>query len=239
VSTDDYARRVAQLGEEPWRISVTGAPSLDNLRAITPMSPEELQATFGISVDPAPLLVTFHPVTLEYEQAEWQARELMTALDAASLPVVFTQPNADQGGRFIATLIDEFVDRHPSARQVANLGLRGYFGMMDRAAAMLGNSSSGLIEAPSFALPVVNVGNRQGGRVRGANVIDVGHSSAEILDGIRRATTPGFRRALRGVTNPYGDGHAAGRIVERLRTIGLDADLRVKRFRDLDSGTER
>ncbi len=233
VATNVYAQRVAQLGEEPWRITMTGAPALDNLRMVQAMSPAELVATFGIPVVPPPLLVTFHPVTLESEQGEWQAGELMHALDEAGLPVVFTQPNADHGGRLIAELVADYVQTHPSAHRVVNFGTRGYLGVMAVAAAMVGNSSSGLIEAPSFSLPVVNVGNRQSGRVRGANVIDVGYSKAEILEGIRRATHPGFRDALRGQPNPYGDGHASGMIVERLRTVALDNALRIKRFHDL------
>jgi UDP-hydrolysing UDP-N-acetyl-D-glucosamine 2-epimerase len=233
VATDEYARRVAQLGEEPWRIAVTGAPALDNLRTVSLMSPAELHATFGVAVVPPPVLVTFHPVTLEAEQVEWQARELMRALHEAGLPVLFTQPNADPGGRRIGEFIDEYVKVHPSARRVDTLGTRGYYSVMALAAAMVGNSSSGLIEAPSFGLPVVNIGNRQSGRVRGSNVIDVGYAQADVLDGIRRATRPGFRDALRGRPNPYGDGQAAGMIVERLRTVALDSTLRMKRFQDL------
>lgn len=233
VATEEYARRVAQLGEERWRITVTGAPALDNLRTVPLMSPGELQATFGVTVVPPPVLVTFHPVTLEYDQVEWQAGELMRALDEAGLPVVFTQPNADPGGRRIGELIDEYVRVHSSAHRVDNLGTRGYFSVMALAAAMVGNSSSGLIEAPSFGLPVVNIGIRQSGRVRGSNVIDVGHTQAEVLDGIRRATRPGFRDALRDRPNPYGDGHASGMIVERLRTVALDSTLLIKRFQDL------
>jgi UDP-hydrolysing UDP-N-acetyl-D-glucosamine 2-epimerase len=233
VSTEEYARRVAQLGEEPWRITVTGAPALDNLRSISLMSPAELLSTFGIAVVPPPLLVTFHPVTLEYDKVASQAAELMRALDEAGLPVLFTQPNADPGGRRVSELIDDYVQAHSNAQRVDNLGTRGYFSVMALAAAMVGNSSSGLIEAPSLGLPVVNVGNRQSGRVKGTNVIDVGDTQAEVLEGIRRATQPGFRETLRGRPNPYGNGLASGLIVERLRKVVLDSTLRIKRFQDL------
>jgi UDP-N-acetylglucosamine 2-epimerase (non-hydrolysing)/GDP/UDP-N,N'-diacetylbacillosamine 2-epimerase (hydrolysing) len=233
VATDEYARRVAQMGEEPWRIIVTGAPALDNLRTLPLMSPDELYTTFGIPVVPPPILVTFHPATMEYDRAESHAGELMRALEEAGLPVVFTQPNADPGGRRLGELIDEYVRTHSYAYRVDNLGTRGYFSVMALAVAMVGNSSSGLIEAPSFGLPVVNIGNRQSGRVRGSNVIDVGYTKAEILDGIRRSTRKGFRETIRGLPNPYGDGHASEMIVERLRTVVLDNSLRLKRFQDL------
>lgn len=234
VSTAEYARRVEQLGEEPWRIVISGAPALDHLRTMSLLSPSDLQSQFGITVVPPPLLVTFHPVTLEPDQIEWQTRELLNALDHAGVPIVFTQPNADAGGRRIGNLIDEFVACHPLARRVDNLGARGYFSVMRAAAAMVGNSSSGIIEAPSLGLPVVNVGSRQSGRVRATNVIDVGNTSHAIFAGIQQATDPGFRAALRGMVNPYGAGQASATIVERLRTITLDDHLRIKRFRDLD-----
>lgn len=232
VSTAEYARRVEQLGEDPWRILVSGAPGLDHLRTLTLLSPPEIESRFGVSTSPPPLLVTFHPVTLEPGQAEAQTRELLSALERAGLPMIFTQPNADAGGRRISTLIDEFVAAHPLARRVDNLGTAGYFSLMRLAAAMVGNSSSGIIEAASFGLPVVNIGARQSGRVRAANVIDAGNSSDEIAAAIGTAVDPAFRAALKGLLNPYGGGQAAGAIVERLRTVALDERLRVKRFRD-------
>lgn len=235
VSTAEYGRRVEQLGEEAWRVLVTGAPALDNLRTVSLLSPSAMTSRFGITLDPPPLLVTFHPATLESEHVERQTRELLNALHRTGLPVVFTQPNADTGGRRISALIDVFIDSHPTARRVESLGQAGYFSLMSAAAAMVGNSSSGLIEAPSFALPVVNIGARQSGRVHAANVINVTNECEEIVLGIRRAIDPRFRASLRGLPNPYGDGNASSRIVERLNDVVLDARLRVKRFRDIDA----
>lgn len=232
VATEEYARRVRQLGEEPWRVVVSGAPGLDNLWTVQPLAADDLSRRYNVRLQPPPLLITFHPVTLEYERTEWQVSELLAALDASGMPLLFTQPNADTGGRLVARMIDEFVRTHPQAQKVDNLGTAAYFGMMAAAAAMVGNSSSGIIEAPSFALPVVNVGTRQEGRVKAGNVIDVGYGRAEVLDGIKRAVTPGFRESLRGLKNPYGDGHAAERIVERLASVELDDRLLVKRFVD-------
>jgi UDP-N-acetylglucosamine 2-epimerase (non-hydrolysing)/GDP/UDP-N,N'-diacetylbacillosamine 2-epimerase (hydrolysing) len=232
VSTEEYARRVRQLGEEAWRVIVSGAPSLDNLKQIELYSRDELSARYNVPLQPAPLLVTFHPATLEHAQAEWQVTELLAALVEINLPVIFTQANADTGGRIIQQRISEFVKMQPSAQLLDNLGTRGYFSLMKVAAAMIGNSSSGLIEAPSFELPVVNIGTRQAGRVRAVNVIDVGYDRAAIIDGIRRALQPEFRAGLRGLINPYGDGTASEKIVAHLKSIELDQRLIMKKFFD-------
>ena len=237
VSTEEYARRVMQLGEEAWRVTVSGAPSLDNVRTLALLDRQALQTRYGVRVDPAPLLVTFHPVTLEYEQAEWQAGELLAALQTFDRPVVFTLPNADTNGRVILRLIKAFVREHPQALLIENLGTQGYFSLMTYAAAMVGNSSSGLIEAPSLGLPVVNVGTRQQGRVRAENVIDVGCRRDEIIQGITAALAPAFRERLRGLANPYGNGHAAEVIVHRLRDIPLNGHLIQKRFVDAEVAT--
>lgn len=232
VSTDEYARRVRQLGEEPWRVCVAGAPSLDNLRTVQLLSPDEVRQQYGISLQVPPLVVTFHPVTLEPGQAEAQITELLAALAEADLPVVFTGVNADTGGRIIQQKISAFAQAHTAVWLLDNLGTRGYFSLMKFAGALVGNSSSGLIEAPSFELPVVNIGTRQAGRVRAANVIDVGTDRAAILAGIRQAVSPEFRAGLRGLINPYGDGTAAEKIVARLKQVDLDQRLIMKRFVD-------
>ena len=233
VATQAYARRVMQLGEESWRVTVSGAPSLDHLSTLRLLAPHELSERLGWRWDVAPLLVTYHPVTLEYEQTEWQMTELLAALAACERPVIFTMPNADTNGRIIRRLIAEFVARHPRAHAVENFGTQGYFSLMAVAAAMVGNSSSGLIEAPSFGLPVVNIGTRQHGRVRAENVIDVGSPREEIQEGLATALSPSFRASVRGLVNPYGEGHAAEIIVKRLTEIPVDDRLIQKRFVDV------
>ncbi len=233
VATEDAARRVAQLGEEPWRITVAGAPALDNLRELPVLTRAEVEEQCGVRLSPAPLLVTFHPVTLEYEQVETQVSALLAALAQIALPIVFTMPNADTRNGVIRQKVLEFAGRHGATWVVETLGVRRYFNLMRYCAAMVGNSSSGLIEAPSLQLPVVNVGSRQAGRLRGANVIDVPCATAPIVEGIRRAVSPDFRAALASQLNPYGDGHAAGRIVEKLLNVTLDDRLVKKAFYDL------
>src|SRR5262249_48321416 len=158
---------------------------------------------------------------------------LLAALDDVNLPVIFTKPNADTNGRVAIQMIEKFVPTRsgpdfksgPPAWLVDNLGTQAYFSLMRVAAAMVGNSSSGLIEAPSFRLPVVNIGNRQQGVCRAANVIDVGYGRAAIADGIRRAIHPDFRAGLSNLVNPFGDGTAAERIVTRLKEVPLGDTL--------------
>jgi len=233
VSAEPHARRVVQMGEEPWRVVVSGAPGLDNLKLIDLLSRSELEEQFGLHLREPFLLVTYHPVTLEYEQVEPQMHELLSALDALGIALVFTYPNADMGGRLIIRLIERFASQHENARVAVNLGTQAYFSIMALAAAMVGNSSSGIIEAASFKLPVVNIGNRQRGRLRADNVIDVGYSQAEISAGIKRAMQPEFRAELADLVNPYGDGQAAERIVETLRAVELNDKLLMKHFHDM------
>lgn len=232
VSTAAYRDRVIQMGEEPWRVTITGAPSLDNLSA-KPLLPQgEIERQLGISLDPPPLLVTFHPVTLEQEDTARHTAELLEALEEIDLPLVFTYPNADTRGRQIIQAIEGYVDSHKRAIAARNLGTDMYFSLMRKAAAMVGNSASGVIEAASLELPVVNIGNRQRARIHGRNVLDVPCERAAIVRAVRQAIDPEFRRGLVGMQNPYGDGHAGERIIEVLRRTMLDQTLLMKRFYD-------
>jgi UDP-N-acetylglucosamine 2-epimerase (non-hydrolysing)/GDP/UDP-N,N'-diacetylbacillosamine 2-epimerase (hydrolysing) len=236
ASTRAYAERIIQLGEEPWRVIVSGAPGLDNLTSFKPMKTGEMKSKYGLKLDPAPFLVTFHPVTLAYTDTRQKIREVLRALDGFNRPVIFTAPNADTNGRIIRESIDQYAKIHPDAVLVENLGTRAYFTLMTRAAVMIGNSSSGIIEAPSFGLPVVNIGNRQRGRVRGENVIDVMCKKADIAEGIQRALEPAFRNSLAGMKNPYGEGRASEIIVENLKTTVINERLIIKKFHNLSAG---
>ena len=232
VATDAYARRIVQMGEEPWRVTVSGAPGLDNLNDMALLGPAEIEEQLGLKVTGPWLLVTYHPVTLEAEDTQAHVASLCAALDECGLPVVFTYPNADHGGRVVLDGVRRYVDAHGDARIFVSLGTVAYWSLMKHATAMVGNSSSGIIEAATFRLPVVNVGNRQRGRLRGRNVIDVGYDRDEIRRGIERALSPEFRASLDGLENPYGDGRASERIVVRLASVPLDRALLMKRFCD-------
>jgi UDP-hydrolysing UDP-N-acetyl-D-glucosamine 2-epimerase len=237
VAVEPYRRRVIQMGEEPWRVTTTGEPSLDNLRTMSFMEAAELEPLLGMPLEPLPLLVTFHPVTLEYEKTGAYVQELLAALDAAQLPVVFTASNADAGGGEIRLAIESYVQTHSQARLVVNLGTRAYFSLMRQIPAMVGNSSSGIVEAASFALPVVNVGSRQRGRICGANVLHAECERNAILAATRRALTPEFRQRVLGMANPYGDGHAVETIMQILNNLPNRRKLLWKRFYDSTTGS--
>jgi UDP-hydrolysing UDP-N-acetyl-D-glucosamine 2-epimerase len=231
ASAEPHAQRIAAMGEEPWRIHTVGAPGLDRLATTEPLSRAALARELGLPEAGPWLLVTFHPVTLEYRDTAAHIDELLAAIEKTDGCIVITYPNADTSGRLIIERIEEFAGRHPRRCRLAkSLGERFYLSLLRHADLMIGNSSSGLIEAPTFGLPVVNVGSRQRGRLRGANVIDVEPSREDILRGIEAAQATAFRARARAAANPYGDGHAAPRIVDVLRTVPVDARLVQKRF---------
>ena len=229
VSAEPHARRVAAMGEESWRVHNVGAPGLDRIRTTKLLSRAELAGRLDLAAGDRWLIVTYHPATLEYEETGRHTDELLAALEKLDATFVVTYPNADTAGRTVIARLQEFAGRHARVRLVQNLGDDVYLSLLRHADAMIGNSSSGLIEAPSFELPVVNVGARQAGRLRAANVVDVGPERDEILAGLEAALAPAFREGLRGMTNPYGDGHAAERIVRVLRTVELGPTLTRKR----------
>ena len=197
TATAEARDRVIQLGEEPWRVTVSGAPALDNLNHIELLSAKALELRFGVATDPAPLLVTFHATTLEYEDTERDTSALLDALSECGLPVIFTHPNNDTKGHRITAMIETFVARRERAWLVSNLGTQGYFSLLGLSAAMVGNSSSGIIEAASFGLPVVDVGNRQRGRQHGENVIHCAPRTDAIKAAVERAVSPAFRVSKR------------------------------------------
>ena len=233
VSTTEYRNRVIQLGEDPLKVIVSGAPSLDNVNLKKLMDRQALESQFDLDLSESPLIVTYHPVTLEFEDTLWHVEEMLAALDECSLPTIFTIPNADTGGRIIRQSIEKYVRGRTRARIVGNLGTNAYFSLMTHAVGMVGNSSSGIIEAPSFGLPVVNIGSRQSGRVKGGNVVDVGYSKAEVLGGIKKAAAAEFRAAAMASTNPYHCGKAAKIITDNLKSVTLGRELIQKKFVDL------
>jgi UDP-hydrolysing UDP-N-acetyl-D-glucosamine 2-epimerase len=230
VATSEYARRIKQLGEEPWRIHLTGSPVIDSILSLEPIPRAELEAEIGLDLSRT-LLITYHPVTLEENHME-HISNLLAAVSASGHCLLFTYPNADSHSNEIIRTVKQFVDKTPTARLISNLGHRKYHNVQRYVAAMVGNSSSGIIEAASFHLPVVNIGTRQAGRVRSANVIDVGYSKDEIRKGIETAVSPDFRRSIAKVQNPYGNGQAAEKIVSVLKSVEIGPALLMKKFVD-------
>jgi UDP-N-acetylglucosamine 2-epimerase (non-hydrolysing)/GDP/UDP-N,N'-diacetylbacillosamine 2-epimerase (hydrolysing) len=229
VATDTYARRVAQMGESPERIFVSGAPGLDNVREVELASLDDINRRLRLRLRQPFALVTHHPVTLQPEHSLAEVEELLAALAAEDMDLLFTRPNADTHHRAMLDRMNDFVAGCDRAAMVTNLDTSDYFSLMAAAAVMVGNSSSGIIEAASFRLPVVNIGERQRGRIAGRNVL---HCPADRRS-IREAIAEARKLDLRDLVNPYGDGGAAERIVAQLRAVKLGPDLLVKRFHDL------
>jgi len=225
TSTETARDRVISMGEEPWRVHRAGAPSLDHLRRSRLLTREELESTLSIDLAQSPVIVAYHPVTLLRDTTE-EADALFDALAEVNSPVLFCYPNADAGSHSLMQRARAFVEQRSGARIFVNLPAVTYWSLLAQASLLVGNSSSGIMEAASFALPVVNVGLRQYGRERARNVLDAEPRADSILEKIAIAQSAAFRESLRGMANPYGDGHAAERIVEVLTTAPLDKLLR-------------
>jgi GDP/UDP-N,N'-diacetylbacillosamine 2-epimerase (hydrolysing) len=230
AANSKYAQRIRQMGEEPWRVHVTGSPAIDAILALKSIPQSVLEMEIGLDLSRT-LLVTYHPPTLEENQQE-ALEDLLRVLAASQHNLLFTGVNADARNQEFMRRIERFVGETPNRRLVLNLGYRKYRNIQRYVVAMVGNSSSGITEAASFRLPVVNIGSRQAGRVRAPNVIDVQTSGNEIAQGIARAVSPAFRKSLANIQNPYGDGNAAERIVSVLKSVVLGQEMLVKRFVD-------
>lgn len=226
VAAPEYARRLRALGEESRRIHVVGAPGLDHLRRTAIPDPDSVVRELSMPSDGRPLLVVAqHPATLERGATAREIRELVRAISRVDARIVVTAPNADQEHTEIFARIHRLLRRTSSVRFVADLGSARYLGLLRAADVLIGNSSSGLVEAPSLGIPVVNVGPRQGGRLRAANVIDVASEASAINRAIARALTPAFRSRARRARNPYFRAGASRRIARILASFPLDGIL--------------
>jgi GDP/UDP-N,N'-diacetylbacillosamine 2-epimerase (hydrolysing) len=229
AATAEAAERLRRMGERTDHVHVVGAPGIDYLSRFEPLPEAELDAELGTPPGLPFVLFTQHPVTLELVDAARQMEASLDALDDTGVEVVATYPNADAGGRAMIDVLEK--RRGGRFHVVPNLGRRRYASLMSRAAAMVGNSSSGVIEAPFFGLPVVNIGTRQRGRLRAGNVIDVGYDRKAIREALSCALSDqAFIEKARRTENPYGDGHAGERIVEVLAALELGPALLDKRL---------
>lgn len=219
TSTEAYRRRVMQMGEPPETVFNVGALGLDHLRRSEPMPLDEAAVSLGLPLREPYFLVTYHPVTAGDEDPEAVVEALLRAIEAfPGHLAVLTYPNADNGGRGIITKMNSYAAAHPArAVVVPSLGSQRYLAMLSRAQAVIGNSSSGIIEAPSWCVPTVDVGIRQRGRLAAASVIHCAANENAIHDAITQAVSPRFRAECRTVSNPYGDGHASEAIMRVLQ----------------------
>jgi UDP-N-acetylglucosamine 2-epimerase (non-hydrolysing)/GDP/UDP-N,N'-diacetylbacillosamine 2-epimerase (hydrolysing) len=221
TSTPTARQRVIAMGEEPWRVTHAGAPSLDHLRRSPLLDRSALEAKLNLTFTPPTLLAAWHPVTI-LRDTNAEADALFNALAQAPGQLIFVYPNSDAGSLALIERTRALTATRPQTHLFVNLDAVTYWSLLGQVDAMVGNSSSGIMEAASFALPVVNVGMRQQGRERARNVIDAPAETNAILDAIRQALAPEFRNALRGMSNPYGDGSSATTITRVLTTTDLD-----------------
>lgn len=236
-ATEGYRHRIIQMGENPKRVFNFGAPGLDNLFRLKFLSKKELGKSLKFDLTGRVALVTFHPVTLENNTARVQIKAIFQAVKTFDLKGVFTAANADTHGSVINKEIKAFCRRDPQKYCfIESLGMQRYYSCLKSFDVMIGNSSSGLVEAPSFALPVVNIGDRQKNRIRGRNVIDSGCRAQQIQQAIKKALSSEFRRSLVGAKNPYlrfKGGKASHQIKEVLRKTQLNEDFIKKSFFDI------
>jgi GDP/UDP-N,N'-diacetylbacillosamine 2-epimerase (hydrolysing) len=229
-ANEDSKERILKLGEKEENIFVVGAPGLDYIRKTQYLSREEMLKRFDLE-DGKIFLLTQHPVTTERDLVEWQIRETLDAVVELGHQTIVSYPNSDNGGREIIRVIEEYRAKYPFLKVFRNLSQVEYLSFLEIAEVMIGNSSSGIIEAPSFKLPVVNVGSRQDGRLRACNIIDVSYGKEAVKAGVSKAIeNKEFKTQLENCTNPYGDGNASGKIAQILSEINIDRELIQKRI---------
>jgi UDP-hydrolysing UDP-N-acetyl-D-glucosamine 2-epimerase len=233
TSTHGARARVISLGEEAWRVHRAGAPSLDHLRRQTLYTREQVEQRLGVRLEHPTIVVAYHPVTLSTDTVR-EAGPLFAALQALPDQILFCYPNADAGSRDLIERARSFVTSREGAQVFVNLEALTYWSLLKQVDVLVGNSSTGIMESASFALPTVNVGLRQQGRERARNVIDVASDTGSILAAIAKSKSAEFHRTLEGMTNPYGEGFASEKIVEVLTTVPLGEELLMKRHSPLD-----
>lgn len=237
VAAEEYRNRVIQLGEQPERVFLVGGLGIDNINRLKLLNRAELEKSIGFKLGAKNLLITFHSVTLEMSTAKDQMAELLAALETLKdTQLIFTMPNADTDGRALIKMIEQFVSQHPNARAYTSLGQLRYLSCIAQVDGVIGNSSSGLTEVPSFKKGTINVGDRQRGRLQAESVINCEPTRKSIDAALKKLYSTAFQMKLSQVQNPYGDGGASQKIVQLLQAHPLNDSLK-KSFYDLDPGT--
>jgi len=231
VTNEDALLRVRQLGENPEHIYLVGSPGLDHIKRLSLLDRATLEKELAFQFKQRNVLVTFHPVTLDEQSAGVQFEVLLQALGSLGpeVGIIFTKPNADTDGRVLIGMIDDFLIKHSNARAYTSLGQLRYLSVMAQVNAVVGNSSSGLYEAPSLKVPTVNIGNRQKGRLQAASVLNCPIEAQAISQAVSKA----FDLDCSGVMNPYGDGESSARIIGVLKSICAPKQLLQKHFFDM------
>lgn len=233
VATEEYRQRVIQLGEQPERVFLVGGLGVDNIRCLKLLDRVELESSLDFNLGQKSLLITFHPVTLETSTAADQMAELLAALaELQDTQLVFTMPNADTDGRVLIKMVEQFVAQHHNARAYTSLGQLRYLSCIAHVDGVVGNSSSGLLEVPSFRKGTINIGDRQRGRLQAASVINSEPNSRSIVATLRKLYSADFQASLSEIRNPYGEGGASEKVVETIKRYAIDG-IAKKVFYDL------
>lgn len=234
TATNEYKNRVIQLGEHPSRVFNVGGMGIENIKRLKLLSKDEFEKSIEFKLNSKNILVTFHPVTLENSTAKEQFQQLLDAIDELEdTNIIFTKANSDTDGRVINQMIDEYVTKNSHKSIVfTSLGQLRYLSALQYVDAVVGNSSSGLAEAPSFKIGTINIGDRQKGRIKASSVIDCEPNKDSILKSFEKLYSKEFQETLKTTLNPYGDGYASKRIVEILKNVDLKNILK-KSFYDL------
>jgi len=235
TSTEQYRKRVIQLGEDPSRVFNVGALGVENILKVPLLSKQELEKSLGFPLGDQYIVVTYHPVTLETESSEADFKALLEALDAfPDLGILFTKANADVDGRIINELIDAYVSCHPNTIAVGSLGTKRYLSAVKHSAAVIGNSSSGIIEVPSLHVPTVNIGDRQKGRLMADSVVNCKPTTKDIAGALHYALSEEGKNKAASTNNPYGAGDTAKLVCETIHQHVLaDSHTLKKAFHDL------
>ncbi len=227
---EDSANRVRKLGEEDWRIFTVGAPQLDDIVQGEKISKKELQKSFGCDFNKPVILVIFHPVLIEHKESARQMKNVMEAVKEMGEQTMIIFPNMDAGNYKIIKTVEQYA-KFPFIKIFRNLERATFISLLANSSVLVGNSSTGILEAPSFKLPVVNIGNRQRGRMQAINVINVSYAKDQIVEGIKVAMDDKeFKNKLVKCVNPYGDGYSSERIVDILKNIKIDKKLLDKKI---------
>ena len=234
AATREYANRIIQLGEEPSRVFNVGGPAIENIKKLNLLNKDEFEKSINFKLAKKNILITFHPVTLENSSAKKQFSELLKAIDELKdTNFIFTKANSDIDGDVINKMIDEYISKNSQkAVAFASLGQLRYLSAIKFVDIVLGNSSSGLSEVPSFKKATINIGDRQKGRTRASGVIDVRPAKEEILAAIKRVYSKEFEQVLKNTINPYDGGNSSKKMVKILKEIELD-DILKKKFYDI------
>lgn len=235
TATEEYKNRVIQLGEHPSRVFNVGGMGIENIKRLQLLTKEDFEKSIDFKLNKKNILVTFHPVTLENSTAKEQFQKLLDTIDELQdTNIIFTKANSDTDGRIINQMIDEYVVKNShKAIGFTSLGQLRYLSALQFVDAMVGNSSSGLAEAPSFQIGTINIGDRQNGRIKAQSVIDCEPNKESIIQAFERLYSDEFRDSLKNVKNPYGDGCASQKIIEEIKKVDLDTILK-KSFYDLE-----